>query len=214
MNTKSIIKFSLIAAALAGVSLTTGCSNSSSNDIDLNAVLDVTVNTIDSYQETLNEQESSGQMAELLKEFEEQDTEAAKAEMTFTGLATALATGYSTAQPPLHSKAIGVSPQTDASLLAFEDLNNNGDMDQGEDALFLIEIDGEKQRIIATSRSGAVNDHHFSGTGLLAGYLIGSMLSRQRGAGVSSSSLASKKPVTAKAAARARAGSGSHSKGK
>ena len=64
------------------------------------------------------------------------------------------------------------------------------------------------------SRSGAVNDHHFSGTGILTDMFIGSMLSRQRGAGVDTKSLAGKKPVTSKAAARARAGSGSHSKGK
>lgn len=89
-------------------------------------------------------------------------------------------------------------------------------MDQNEDALFLIEVDGENSRVIATSRSGAVNDHHFSGTSLLAGYLIGSMLSRQSAAGVNKSALANKQPVTAKAAAsaRARAGSGSHSSGK
>ena len=133
---------------------------------------------------------------------------------TFVGLAQRLETSYNSVQPPLHSTNISVVPRKDASLLAYEDKNANKDVDDGENALFLIEIAGEKSRIIATSRSGAVNDHHFSGTSLLAGYLIGSMLSRQRAAGVNSKQLASKQPVTAKAAARARAGSGSHSRGK
>ncbi len=87
-------------------------------------------------------------------------------------------------------------------------------LDDKEDLLFKIEIDGENARIIASSSSGAINEHNFSGTGLLTGYLIGSMLSRQGRAGVNTQALASKKPVTAATAARARAGSGSHSKGK
>ena len=117
-------------------------------------------------------------------------------------------------QPPLHTAPITVVPRGDASLLAYEEKTGNTQMDEGDDALFLIEVDGENSRIIATSRSGAVNDHHISGTGLLAGYLLGSMLTRQRGAGVTSKSLASKQPRTAQQAARSRAGSGSHSRGK
>lgn len=192
----SIIKYGLIAAVIGGIYLFYISDEYAVDDIDLNAVLDVTVDTLYSYQDSLEGQEKP-----------DSDT-------AFLGFAERLEADYNGAQPPLHTKTIGVSPQTDASLLAFEDTNVNKTMDQGEDALFLIEIDGENARIIATSRSGAVSDHHFSGTSLLAGYLIGSMLSRQRAAGVSSQQLASKKPVTAKAAARARAGSGSHARGK
>ena len=129
-------------------------------------------------------------------------------------MADTLSINYNSAEPKLYESQIGVSPQADASLLAYSDDNLNAALDEQEEALFKIEIDGENARIIASGRSGEINEHHFSGTGLLAGYLIGSMLSRQGRAGVNTSALASKKPVTARAAARSRAGSGSHSKGK
>ena len=130
------------------------------------------------------------------------------------GFSKTLQANYNRAQPALYPGTIGVIPQSDASLLAYDDANFSQSYDEGEAKLFLIEIDGENSRIVASGRNGAVNDHHFSGTGLLTGYLIGSMLSRQRMAGVNPSKLANKKPATAKSAAKSRAGSGSHAKGK
>jgi len=193
----TVIKYGLIAAVIGGIYLFSNNSGTSyvEDDIDLNLALDITVDTLHAYDESMGEQKPEGDAA-------------------FLGFAEQLGTNYNLAQPPLYKSQIGVSPQADASLLAFSDTNMNRALDEGEEALFKIEIDGEQSRIIASSRSGAVNDHHFSGTSLLTGYLIGSMLSRQRGAGVTSKQLASKKPMTAKAAARSRAGSGSHSSGK
>lgn len=172
-----------------------GCGPSAP-ETDLQAVLDITADTLYSYQD------SNATRTDL-------DPDAALVE-----LADALGRNYNAAEPALHSSAVAVAAQQDASLLAVEDSNNNMQADEGEDALWMIEIDGEKARIIATSKSGAVSDHGFSGTSLLAGFLIGSMLSRQRAAGVNPKALAGKQPVSAKQAARARAGSGSHAKGK
>ncbi|MBU2984305.1 hypothetical protein KO528_02985 [Saccharophagus degradans] len=202
MNPLSMAKYGLIAVAVIGYIAYSNFSGTSTSyteeSIDLNAVLDVTVDTIYAFEENAEGEPQLGP------------------DETFIAFSEDLAENYNAAQPALHTKPIGVAPKTDASLLAYEDLNSNNEMDQNEDALFLIEVDGENSRVIATSRSGAVNDHHFSGTSLLAGYLIGSMLSRQSAAGVNKSALANKQPVTAKAAAsaRARAGSGSHSSGK
>lgn len=196
----SMIKYGLIAAVIGGVYLYSNTDNSggtSVSDIDLNAVLDVTVNTIYSYEEGLSAQAE-----------DERDPEQA-----FLGFSKELAENYNGAQPVLHHTPIGTVPRDDASILGFEDVNNNKAMDEGENALFLVEIDGENSRIVATSGSGAVNEHRFSGSGLLAGYLIGSMLSRQSLSG-GAAKVAAKKPVTAGQAARSRAGSGSHSKGK
>jgi len=195
----TVIKYGLIAAVLGGVYFFSNNSGTGTSyiedDIDLNLALDITVDTLHAYDESMGGQKPEGDAA-------------------FLGFAEELGTNYNLAQPPLYKSQIGVSPQQDASLLAFSDTNMNRTLDEGEEALFKIEIDGEQSRIIASSRSGEVNDHHFSGTSLLTGYLIGSMLSRQRSAGVTSKQLASKKPMTAKAAARSRAGSGSHSSGK
>lgn len=194
----SVIKYGLIAAVLGGIYLANNSGSGTSyaeEEIDLNLALDITVDTLHAYSDSLGDQKPEGDAA-------------------FLGFAEALGTNYNLAQPPLYKDQIGVSPQADASLLAFSDTNMNRTLEEGEALLFKIEIDGEQSRIIASSNSGAVNDHHFSGTSLLAGYLLGSMMSRQRNAGVTSKSLASKKPISSQAAARSRAGSGSHSSGK
>lgn len=198
---RNLGQYALIAIVLGGFYLYGKFTDDTSyvgDDIDLNAVLDITVDTLYTYND---------EIALLDQETLDQDA-------SFLGFAEALAESYNAVSPALYEGTIGVTPRADASLLAYSDTNTNAAMDEGEDALFLIEIDGERARIIASSRSGAVNDHHFSGTGLLTGYLLGSMLSRQGLAGVTSSSLAKKQPVTARAAAKARAGSGSHAKGK
>jgi len=180
--------------ALVGIVTTTvllaGCGPSTP-DVDLRAVLDVTADTLESYSATVSEDMN--------------------ADTIFLGLAEELGRDYNAAEPALHAKPVVVLPQADSSLLAIEDANNNQQADENEDPLWMIEIDGENSRLIATSKSGAVSDHRFSGTSLLAGYLIGSMLTRQRAAGANP---ASKQTRTAKQAARARAGSGSHAKGK
>ena len=192
---KTVFALGLIAAVAGCSDVDSSAGNNYSKDeIDLNLVLDVTVETLHSVSE--------------------RTIEGADPDQAFIDLADALAIDYNKSQPAIYTSKIGVSPQVDSSLLAFADTNLNKELDENEVALFKIEIDGEKARVIASSRSGAVNDHHFSGTSLIAGYLIGSMLTRQRGAGVTSKSLANKKPVTSRAAAKARAGSGSHSKGK
>lgn len=196
-TTMNVLKYGAIAAVIGWLYFSTTSDNGSDyvkDEIDLNLVLDVTVETLNVASENT--------------------VEGADTDQAFIDLADALATDYNRSEPAIYSSIIGVSPQQDASLLAFADTNSNKELDKGETLLFKIEIDGEKARIIASSRSGAVNDHHFSGTSLIAGYLIGSMLTRQRGAGVTSKSLANKKPVSSRAAAKARAGSGSHSKGK
>ncbi len=197
---KNLITYGLIALAVGGYFLYNQSSDSgyTEDDIDLNAVLDVTIDTIYTFQESLDAQ----------------DPDALNPDDTFVEFSEVLQDNYNAATPALHTAPIAVAPRTDASLLAYEDANGNNEQEESEPSLFLVEIDGENSRVIASSRSGAVNDHHFSGTGLLAGYLIGSMLNRQRAAGVNTSSLANKKPVTARAAAKARAGSGSHSSGK
>lgn len=197
-----LVKYGLIALVIGGIYVFNSSGsgdgqydNLDVSDIDLNAVLDVTIDTIYTFEETVKIQE-------------EPDPDQA-----FIDFTAVLAENLNAADPALHDKTIGASPQTDASIIAYEDLNDNNEFDQDESGLFMIEIDGENSRVVATSRSGAVGEHRFSGTGLLAGYLIGSMLSRQRASGAASK-VAAKKPVSASQAARARAGSGSHSRGK
>ena len=135
-------------------------------------------------------------------------------------LADVLEKDYNGHVPALHDGLISVAPREDASLVAVADTNGNLEPDPGERPLWQIEVDGENARILATDSQGAVRESGFSGTSLLAGYLLGSMLSRQRAAGVDTRALAGKRPVTAQQArqarqtARSRAGSGSFARGK
>jgi len=187
-----LISKSAIIGAAALTTILVGCGPSEP-ELDLSAVLDVTANTLDTYAASLGDGTDIDPDDALI------------------GLANELGTSYSAADPALYTGPVAVAAQADASLLAVHDANNNQEADMDEDPLWMIEIDGENSRLIATSKNGAIGEHRFSGTGLLAGYLIGSMLTRQRAAGANPSS---KQPRTAKQAARARAGSGSHSKGK
>lgn len=189
-------------ALIAGYFLYANFSGPSTNyvedEIDLNQVLDVTVETIYAFEDANQGQTQAA---------DDQDA----AFLEFSGK---LQASYNNAQPAIYKDVISVSPQQDASLVAYVDKDGDSEFSNADDALYMIEVDGENSRIIATSRSGAVNDHRFSGSGLLTGFLIGSMLSRQRASGVNSKNLANKKTQTSKQAARSRAGSGSHSRGK
>lgn len=170
-----------------------GCSGGTSTQIDLNNVLDITLNSLTQYESTTSIDSNEDQI------FEE--------------FARTLASDYNYAQPPIYVGSIGVVPEKDASLVAFDDKNNNTVRDSGENELFKIEIDGQNSRIIASTQSES-SDHGFSGSGLLAGMLIGSMLNRQRSAGVDTNKLASKQSTDSQSSAKSRAGSGSHSTGK
>jgi len=198
------IKNSTLTMLLSGIILLSGCTenNYAKNDIDLNRVLDITVNTLQAYDETINKESNPD------------------SDQAFWGLAEKLAANYNNAQPKLYEGNIGVLPQKDASILAYVDSNANNTLDRGtEDLLYKIEIDGDNARVIASSNTGEVQDRHFSGGGMMTGFLMGSLLSRQSSAGVNRSNLAGKRTVSAGAArsaysARSRAGSGSHASGK
>jgi hypothetical protein len=186
-------------ALIAGYFLYANFSGSSSADdeLDLNQVLDITVETIYAFEE------NNPQLVAA--------SEGENSNVAFIKFSEDLTTNYNAATPAIYKQRITVAPQQDASLIAFVDADANGNFDSGEEALYMIEVDGENSRVIATSRSGAVNDSRISGSGLLTGMLIGSMLSRQRASG---SNPSSKTTQTSKQAARSRAGSGSHSRGK
>jgi len=156
--------------------------------------------------------------------------EAAASVVALNGFRGELQAAYNRATPPLYSQPVGVSIGKDGKIVGFANPNNNTVQDSGEKQLFTVEVDGEKQRLIASNTSGQARDHGFSGTGLLTGMLIGSLLSRQSSAGIRPSSLASRNVTSrsnyraqrsaaasrasASASARSRSGSGSHRSGK
>lgn len=87
-----------------------------------------------------------------------------------------------------YDETLGLEIMQDAKFRGFADSNANGIQDDGEGEVFTVEIDEENNRLIATDTAGNASDLRFSGTGFIAGVLIGNMISRQRAAGVSKAS--------------------------
>jgi len=176
-----------------------GCSGSSEpvvSKVDVGRVLDITVDEINSYEK---------RYGEIAKTIGDPDG----ALIHFSGV---LQEAYNAATPPLADKQVAVAAMVDASFIVAEDLNGDGEVQDDEGELWMIEIDGQNARVIATTWQNEVRHAGVPG-GFLTGYLIGSLLDRQRVHG-NPSAVANKKPRAPLYSARARAGSGSHFRGK
>lgn len=121
--------------------------------------------------------------------------------------------------PKFYDKTLGVELTNDATFLGYADTNNNKVKDDGEDKVFTVEVDSANKRLIATDVSGNGAHYGFSGSGFLAGALIGSLLSRQSAAGVRPGAFDDRKTTArssyrAPSSARSRASSGGLGRGK
>ncbi|EPX79186.1 hypothetical protein [Litoreibacter arenae] len=164
------IKLIAIVAIVAFVGLPMLFGDKSEQTADLGQVLDRTEFALIRYDGYLKENNI---------------TEVADNEMgQFTGFFTEVLNSA----PPFYDKTLGLEVQKDATFLGFADENANGVQDEGEGKVFTVEIDEENKRLIATDVAGNSSGLRFSGTGLLAGVLLGNLLSRQRGAGVAKGS--------------------------
>jgi len=94
--------------------------------------------------------------------------------------------------PRFYNKIIGVNLREDAAFVGFADANGNNVVDAGEKDIFTVELDAERNRIIATDLASGEGTYRLSGTGLLAGYIAGRLIGRQGRAGVKSSSFANR----------------------
>lgn len=166
--------------------------------VDLNRILDVTVNEILSFEQVFGDQ---------LKKQGDPD-------LALFAFSETLQIAYNESKPALHTSQVAIAPLVDATLLVVEDTNMDGQVQDTENTVWTIEIDGQNSRIIASSWQGEVRDSNVGGMGgFFAGYLMGSMLNRQSVHGTPSS-VASKKTASPQYSARSRAGSGSHFRGK
>ncbi len=98
-------------------------------------------------------------------------------------------------EPRFYDKTLGLEVMQDATFLGFADENANGVQDSDEGKVFTVEIDEANRRLIATDVAGNSSGLRFSGTGFLAGALIGNLISRQRGAGVTAASFNNRNPT-------------------
>ncbi len=87
-------------------------------------------------------------------------------------------------KPRIHPTLIATKMRKDVSIVAHGDINGNGKIDAQEPKLFTIEFDPENDRIILTSTSGNSTGRVTGPRGFFAGVFIGSMVNRQRSAGI------------------------------
>lgn len=172
----------LAVIAFIGYSLLFG--GKSEQTADLGQVLDRTEFALTRYQGHL-EQNGITQVAE---------TEMAQ----FTGFYTEVLN----AEPRFYDGTFGLSVMQDAKFLGYADTNANGVQDEGEGDVFTVEIDEANNRLIATDMAGNSSGLRFSGTGFLAGVLIGNLIGRQRAAGITPASF-NNRSVTPRSSYRA-----------
>lgn len=160
------LRAGLVVATLA----TAACSqapSAPSDYTDLGEVLDRTETVLVGFSDYVD---GSGSGEELTDE-------------DMDGLADLLAMAYNTPEA-VSSRTVGVDFRTDGAFLGFDDRSGDNAQGAAEPDLFTVELDIENSRIIATDVTGAATERRMSGTGFLAGYVAGRMLTRQRGAGV------------------------------
>ena len=198
MNIKTLSLSTLVCSALA----LTACDQNKSATADLDRILGVASNSMTSFES------KNSSNADALNEGNVMDK-----------FSSSYASDLNASQPPIHSGPIGVNSQKDGSFAGFDDKNNNGIKDEGEEDIFKLEVDTENNRLVA-SNGGEVREAGFSGSGLIMGMLLGNMLSRQRatGANPAAKRATPKRSASSKSksfsSAKSRVGSGSHSSGK
>ncbi len=124
-------------------------------------------------------------------------------------------------KPRIHSSLIATQFRKNGAMTGYGDLNGNGQADDQEPKLFTLEFDPDNNRIILTSAAyGETTGHAMSGRrGFFAGVFIGSLMNKQRTAGIRPGHFSSRNvpnaPVTAPKVAKAAAdGSSARSRAK
>ncbi len=193
--------------------LITSCSSTPVEVIDLNKVLDVMVATMDQFADKKVEGAEENANAEEVMTTATDDNQAVSSEFL-----TAYTKNLNDAK--VMSKPVGTSMRADGAIEGFLDANADGKKDGAEKQLFTVEIDAERSRLIATDVQNSY--HRDSGYtirpgSLFMGYMLGSMLTRQRASGITPARYSNMKMSprnyhsSAVSSARARASGGSRS---
>lgn len=169
---KDVTKLFITGAAAA---LLVACSSAKTpSGPDLGSVLDRTVMALEYAEAQLEKPEGEAEGEAQLETF------------------TSLMHQAMNLDPAFYSKPVGISLREDAAFVGFADLNGNNVSDAGEKDIFTVELDAERNRIIATDVISGEGTYRVSGAGLMAGYFAGRLLGRQGRAGVKPSSFANR----------------------
>ena len=213
--------FSFVLLFCVGAVCVAGCSGVNVDVVDLNKVLD-------SFESTLaeldggDETASADALAQPVEEDKEKENE----------FLAAFAKNLNAAK--VVKRTVGVEFNESGSIIGFADGDKNNTKSTTEQQLFTLDIDAERNRVVASDTGGHYRDHHYRPRfGFFSGYMLGSMLRRNTsyysGARMSAkpdyskktmspknyySSAVSKAKTTARASSRSRSGSRGFSFGK
>lgn len=197
-----------------------GCSSEQVEVVDLNKVLDVMANTLDSFKTEKAEGSEVGADGKLAT------IDPTKENKEYMNKFVTKYQSDLNALPIMKTTAVGVALNSDGSVEGYADNNKNLKKDGSEKPLFKVEIDAERSRLIATDLQNSYRrDRNWIfpvAGGFLAGYLMSSFLGRQKAAGVNTSRFGRMKmspksyhsSAVSKAKARASGGSRSFRSGK
>lgn len=195
----TIIKYGVIALAVGGFLAWGAYQDSKPQTADLGQVLDRAEYALENYQ-------PAGDVGAEVTDAQMQDF-------------TIFMTDVMNVQPSFYDTNLGMELKEDAVFMGYTDGNFNRTRDADEKDVFKLEIDTEGSRLIATDMTGDSVHKGFSGTGLIAGLILGNILARQTRAGVNRNSFASRqtKPrnsYTASSTARSKSRAGGSRAGK
>jgi len=186
------IIFAALAASAVALSACSQSSTSSSgaSDIQPYEILDRTAYIFEIYAQNMKEQG----VEEMTDE-------------SFSEVSEILNFAYNS-EPAVAKMPIGISSKDDGSFVGFSDANRDNKQDTGEKKLFDLEYDQPNTRLVLTDYTGESSGYRVSGGGLLAGYLLGSMMRRSTAAGKSPSRFANTKSAkpSRRAATKTRTG--------
>ena len=163
------MRFAKYGMAVLLMVATVGCGSTNVEVVDLNKVLDV-------FGDTLTELDGKhSDKGEAEVEVVDEASEKAEFQKEFVDLYT---TNLNKAK--LVSGSIGVVMAPSGDIEGFKDKNSDMKKDAGEKKLFSIQIDEENSRVVATDDT-YYRDHSYNRrSGFFTGYLIGSMMGRNR----------------------------------
>ncbi len=182
---KKMKKFRLVSIIITGLLLLiiAACSSQQKETVDLDKVLNIMQSTLDELNKSTpvnsgiyTDNNSSDTMLPIPADNQNEDYNQVFVQKFQKNLNNAqIAKGQ-----------IGVQMPKDGSVEGYIDSNNNFSQDINEKTIFKVEIDVERNRLIATDTQNQYrrSTGYSFARGMFAGYLLRSMFGRQRGMGI------------------------------
>lgn len=173
----------VLASACLSLPFVFGCASESVEVVDLNKVLDALVAVLDESgvknDETTKVTVADAANPEVTTDKQIAAIDPAKQDPTKEATFLNRYADKLNEMKLLANSKVGVAFTQGGEIVGFKDLNENRTQDEGEAKEFTVTIDPSNQRLIASDNHGYHRPYVYRPSGMLMGYMIGSMLGRQ-----------------------------------